>query len=221
MLQVTAFTFNPFGVQTYVLHDSATLEAAVIDPGCCSAAEWQALRTYVAEGGLSVRHVLLTHCHLDHVAGSGLCVREYGVGLAGPLDDQLALPTVHEQAFLFGLDEAFAALPEPPAAIVRPLAHGDSLTLGAHRIDVIDVPGHSPHGLCYYAASEGVLFAGDVLFCGSIGRTDFGARFGCSHRALVEGIAQRLLSLPPDVRVLPGHGPQTTIGREAASNPYL
>ena len=216
MLGLLRFTFNAFGENTYVVYDAATLAAAIVDPGCSDEREWAALRDEVRRLGLKVEYILLTHSHMDHVLGTGYCTAEYGIGASGSLADQLALPAPQEQAFLFGIE-----CDTRPASIVNDLAHGATFAIGGLRTEVIDVPGHSPHGLCYYMPDERVVFSGDVLFAGSIGRTDFGPRFGCDGRALVEGITTRLLTLPPDVAVFPGHGPQTTIGQEATSNPYL
>lgn len=216
MIQVTTFVCNAFGENTYVVGDTDARQCAIIDPGCSHAAEWAAVRDYVAGRQWEVRYILLTHSHIDHFMGSGYCTREYGIGVSGSLDDQLRLPDPVVQARLFGI-----ALTTEPAPIVHALSEGDRLTLGTHTIEVIDVPGHSPHGLCYYVADSGMLFSGDVLFCESVGRADFGDAFGCNGRALIEGIVGKLMVLPPDVVVWPGHGPQTTIGHESRSNPYF
>lgn len=216
MIEIQTFVCNSFWENTYLVYDSGSKEAALIDPGCSNEAEWGAVRDFIAWEKVRMKFVLLTHGHVDHIMGSEWPVKEYGVDVCGSLDEMYRLPSAEIQARMFGLN-----LSVYPASVTHDLKEGDSLMLGDCRIDVIDVPGHSPHGLCFHLVEAGMLFSGDVLFAGGIGRSDFGTAFGCDGRALVKGIIGKLLVLPAATRVFPGHGPSTTIGAESAGNPYL
>jgi glyoxylase-like metal-dependent hydrolase (beta-lactamase superfamily II) len=216
-MKVVQFTFNLFQEQCYVVWDEETLDAVVIDPGCGIEIEWNSLKLFVEREELHICHILVTHSHVDHVMGTAWCTKAWHLPVEGSQDDELLLPTPQEQVFLFNLEHQ--EVHHSPIALN--LKEGDVITFGQHRIEVIDVPGHSPHGLCFYLPEERMLFSGDVLFMCSIGRTDFGERFGCSYRALTTGIAQKLFNLPGDVAVYPGHGPQTSIENEMKYNPYV
>lgn len=215
-MEVRTFTCNPFWENTYVCYDPDSREAALIDPGCADESEWAPVAAFIKGEGLSVRHILLTHCHVDHTLGTAFATRAYGIGISGSLDDMLRLPDADVQARLFGI-----ALAARPAAVVTDLHDGDVLSVGDHTVTILDIPGHSPHGLVYYLPDDGIAFTGDVLFEGSIGRSDFGPAFGCDGRALVEGIRTKLLVLPPATVVYPGHGGTTTIAAEISGNPFL
>lgn len=215
-MEVRTFTCNPFWENTYVCFDPESRDAALIDPGCADEGEWTPIATFIAAEGLKVRHILLTHGHVDHTLGTAFATRAYGLGVSGSLDEMLRLPDAETQARLFGVP-----LTARPAAVVHDLRDGDTLIVGDHTIAVIDIPGHSPHGLVYYLPKDGILFTGDVLFEGSVGRSDFGPAFGCDGRALVEGIRTRLFVLPHATLVWPGHGGPTTIGAERANNPFV
>ena len=198
----------------YVAGCPRTREAAVIDPG----ADAQKILSRVEAGALSVRWIIDTHGHADHIAANA--------------DLKAAFPeaclAVHEAdaAYLeqpaLNLSLAFGVpVTSPPAD--RLLHDGDEIAVGSLRFRVIHVPGHTPGGIALYArdSDEGgtpVLFDGDAIFAGSIGRSDFP---GGSHRQLVEAIRERLLILPPETVVYSGHGEPTTIGAEAATNPFL
>lgn len=222
MIQVKFFVCNPFSELCYVAWDEASRHCLVVDPGMCCDAEWQRVLRFIDEHSLTPDLVLITHSHTDHVMGAGYLRRQYpDVPICGSMEDQNHLPPLQLQNQQFGLDI------EPHyAPISRDLREGDVLTLtGAeghdHRIEVIDCPGHSHHGLCYYLPTDGVLFSGDVLFAGSVGRSDFGPEMGGNGRLLLEGIAQKLFALPDDVHVYPGHGMPTTIAYERVCNPYV
>lgn len=216
MVDVQVFVCNSFWENTYLVYDTDTKEAALIDPGCCNEAEWRTVRETIVRLGLHMKYLLLTHGHVDHILGTEWPVKEYGLEVCGSVDEMNRLPSAEMQARLFGIH-----LQCRPAPVVRDLKEGDRLMLGDFRVEIIDVPGHSPHGLCYYLPEAGILFSGDVLFAGGIGRSDFGAAFGCNGRRLVEGIVDKLLVLPSATQVFPGHGASTTVGAESTGNPYL
>lgn len=216
MIEIQTFVCNSFWENTYLVYDTETKEAVLIDPGCSNEAEWIPIKTTIVRLGLQMKHLLLTHGHVDHILGTEWPVKEYDMAVCGSVDEMKRLPSAEIQAQLFGL-----RLQSRPVAVTGDLKEGDRLTLGNFRLEIIDVPGHSPHGLCYYLPEAGILFSGDVLFAGGIGRSDFGTAFGCDGRALVEGIIGKLLTLPSATQVFPGHGASTTIGAESANNPYL
>lgn len=156
--------------------------------------------------------LLNTHGHLDHIFGVNRGRSAWGVSLYLHADDVGLLLHASAQAQLFGLemDEVL-----PPEEVLH---DGQVLSLNGYSIEVLHTPGHSPGGVCFYVREAGLLFSGDTLFQGSIGRTDLqGGDFG----VLIQSIQQQLLVLPDDTVVLPGHGPQTTIGQERRSNPFL
>lgn len=167
----------------------------------------------IEESGLTPEALLLTHAHSDHIAGiRELLVRYPGtpIWIASQEEAWLADPELNLSAYLG------VGVTAPPAG--RLLAEGDTLTLGGTSWRVLHTPGHSPGGLTFVCDEHSIAFVGDSLFAGSIGRTDFP---GSSHELLVESIRTKLYTLPDETRVLPGHGPETTIGREKRTNPFV
>jgi len=222
MLCIETFVCNPFSEQCYIVWDDVTRLAFAVDPGMASDFEWLRVKHYIEEKELQLQFVLLTHGHADHCMGSDYLSRAYHQPICGSMAEEQQMPSVRIQSNAFGLEGPLNWHP-----IDKNLLEGDVLWLGeengenSHRIEVIDCPGHSFHGLCFYLPQDQVLFSGDVLFCGSIGRADFGQIMGCNGPLLIQGIVQKLLTLPADVLVYPGHGPSTTIGYEATNNPYI
>lgn len=213
MLSIKQFIFNPFGESTYVVSDGDSREAIVVDPGMTDVAERERFDCYVADNGLKLTGVVNTHMHLDHCFGANYVKDRYGVPVrAHKADAPLGL-ALAEQGRRFGLGGLGDAV-----VIDAPLADGDRIALGKDFLEVIHVPGHSPGGIALYSPTGKFVIAGDSLFQGSIGRTDLE---GGDHATLVRSVTERLLSLPDDTLVLPGHGPATTIGDERRSNPFL
>ena len=219
-MRVKFFCCNPFQELCYVAWDEATRHAMAVDPGMCCDAEWNKVHRFLLDNELTLDGVLITHNHADHIMGTGYITRQYpGVPVYGSMEDQNHLPSVAQQNVMFGIDVEHHYAP-----ISHNLMEGDELSLGnaaegpssVHRIQVLDCPGHSHHGLCYYFVDDQILFSGDVLFAGSVGRSDFGPMMGCNGPLLIDGIRRKLLTLPADVRVYPGHGMNTTIGYERA-----
>ena len=215
-MKVKQFIFNPFQVNCYLLADESTKECVLIDAGMSNQRELRAVTDFIGQEKLTLKAVWLTHCHLDHVMGTGLLANAVDAPIGGPVEDSLGLPDAESQARMFGL-----MLSNEVAPLAKNIKEGDVLKVGETDVQVLDIPGHSYHGLCYYLPTEKVIFTGDVLFYCSIGRSDFGPHYGCDGEALVDGIRCKLMSLPPETVVYPGHGPATTIGQEIKCNPYF
>lgn len=212
-MKIIRFVFNMFGENTYIVFDETTREAAVIDPGMLREAEEEAISRYIDDNKLQLKHIVNTHLHLDHVFGVNYLKNRYGVKLAAGESDEPLLARLNASARRFGIQHDFDAV----MLDVR-LKAGERIYLGKEYLEVIPVAGHSRGGLALYAPEDKVVFTGDSLFEGSIGRTDLP---GGDHATLIKEIRKNLLTLPDDTMVLPGHGNATTIGREKAGNPYL
>ena len=197
---------GPIAVNCYILADKGTKEAAVIDPGD----EADAILLTMAKMKVRAKYVLLTHAHVDHVAALKSIVQTMGAQLLMHKADSLMLKTAPAQALAFGLKISI-----PPKAD-RYVDDGDEIELGAMKIKVLHTPGHSGGCVCY--AVDGMLFVGDTLFAGSIGRTDLP---GGSYEDLIEGVRTKLFAYDDKTMVYPGHGPETTIGNEKKYNPFF
>lgn len=191
----------------YILGCAETKAGVVIDPGD----EAERILAEVKKAGLTLTYILNTHAHFDHIMANGPLVKATGAALGlHPLD----LPLLKAQggAPLFGFDAPASPI---PSLLLR---DGDTLTFGRRTLQVLHTPGHTPGHVCFYAATEGVIFDGDVLFADGIGRTDLP---GGDYETLMTSINDRLMVLPDETVVYSGHGPTTTIGRERAGNPWL
>jgi len=217
-LKVESFVCNPFQERCYIVWDEPSRECLIIDPGISSSYEKRRIFDYIDSNHLVPTRILITHSHTDHVMGTGYLRRQYpDAFIYGSIEDQDRLPSVTLQNQLFGLDIETNWNP-----INKNLLDGDEFVFAQdHTVLVIDCPGHSHHGLCYYFPDDDILFSGDVLFCMSVGRSDFGEAMGGNGPLLIESIIKKLLVLPASVHVYPGHGPETTISTEATYNPYI
>ena len=204
---------NPFQENTYVVWDEVSKAAAIVDCGALFPQEEERIEAFVSDNNLKVKYVLNTHLHLDHCFGNAWAAERYGVLPMAHEDDETLLARMGEQARMFGLP--FEVRTEKLGGYLK---DGDVLKLGDNEIRVIHTPGHSRGGLCFYIPAAGWLVSGDSLFEGSIGRTDLE---GGSYATLIKSITERLLILPEETVVYPGHGAYTTIGEEKRSNPFL
>lgn len=212
-MKVSRFVFNPFGINTLVVWDPVSREAAIVDPGMCDMRETEAIDSFIERNSLKVTNLINTHLHIDHVMGNAHVKSRYGVENQAHPDDAFLGARCDEQARRFGLRNAVG-----PVGIDKPLSDGDKIKIGDEYLEVLSVPGHSPGSVALYSPSDGFVISGDALFQNSIGRTDLP---GGSQKVLVDAVRRKLLSLPDSTVVIPGHGPETTIGNEKWFNPYL
>jgi hydroxyacylglutathione hydrolase len=212
MIKLEKLTFNPFQENTYLLYDE-TGECLIIDPGCMDLQEQQRLASTIMAKQLKPVMLIHTHLHLDHVFGSKFVANNWELPVLAHKADEFFIPITKEYALKFGIQ-----VNENPPALTGYLSEGDEVGFGKSSVKVIHVPGHSPGGVCFYAAEEKILVAGDILFAGSVGRTDLAMG---DYDALIDNIKAKLLILPDDTVVYPGHGPSTTIGQEKLSNGFL
>lgn len=219
-MKIETIPCNNFGELCYVA--SYDFGCFIVDPGMADEEEWGKVKRYLDTNGLKPTHVLITHCHADHCLGSGFVKRDYPeVKVCGSMEEERLLPPIVVQARAFGLP--WETMNWTPINMNINEAIEDqklSEELGTE-VHVLDCPGHSFHGLCYYMPEHKVLFSGDVLFYCSVGRSDFGPEMGGNGPLLAKGIVEKLFALPHDVKVYPGHGPYTTIGTEVNNNPYV
>lgn len=211
MLTIKQFTFSPVQENTYILFNEDK-ECIIIDPGCYSSQERNQLKDYVVEHGLLPKYLLNTHCHLDHIFGNRFVASTFGLVLhihpneekvlsMGPtFGDMWGLPFQNYEGDLVFLKE------------------GDTIQLGNDLLEILEAPGHSPGSICFYNSKQQFIIGGDVLFNGSIGRTDLPMG---DFDTLINSIRTKLWPLPDEVVVYSGHGSTTTIGKEKRSNPFL
>jgi glyoxylase-like metal-dependent hydrolase (beta-lactamase superfamily II) len=209
MLNYLTVPVTPFAQNCSLVWDDQTKQAAVIDPG----GELDRLLQEVKRLGLKLEQIWLTHAHIDHAGGTGELARRLGLPIIGPHPgDQFWIDGLPQQSAMFG----FA--PAEPFTPTRWLHDGDTVTLGAHTLDVRHCPGHTPGHVVFHSPELKRAFVGDVLFAGSIGRTDFPQG---DHDTLIASITQRLWPMGDDTVFIPGHGPESTFGRERRTNPYV
>ena len=210
MLKVQSFVFNAFQENTYVLFDE-TNECIVIDPGCSDEDENNILRSFIEKNKLTVKLLLNTHCHIDHVLGNYFIKEKYKVPFLMHEADLPVLKSVKVYAPSYGIFQYTEAEPD------KFLKEGDVIRFGNQSLKVLFVPGHAPGHVAFYDETNQIVIGGDVLFYNSIGRTDLP---GGNYDQLIDSIHRKLFTLPDDVTVYPGHGPETTIGIEKKTNPF-
>lgn len=208
-LQIQVIPVTPFQQNAALLWDDVSREAVLTDVG----GESERLLSAVSQHQLKLQAIWLTHGHLDHASGVADLTEQQSVPVLGPhQSDDYWLQALPEITANYGFPVS------KPLTPTRWLEDGDELSVGEHKFIVYHIPGHTPGHVVFYNQANNLLIAGDVLFRESIGRTDFP---GGNHADLIHGIQSKLLTLPDSTRVLPGHGPMTTIGHEKLHNPYL
>ena len=208
-MEIKTFYFNPLRECCYLAWDD-TRECVIIDPGNYGERELQRIKDFVAEHQLKPVKILLTHGHFDHVLGLEDVHRTWQ--LEAWLHDQDILVRSSEWCIQLGLSW------QPFTGMIHDIADGDTITFGNTTLQVLATPGHTPGGVCFLNEKDGIVFTGDTLFAGSIGRTDHD---GGDYEQLIHSIEHKLMPLDGDVMVLPGHGPASSIGYERATNPFL
>jgi hydroxyacylglutathione hydrolase len=211
MAKVQSFVNNPYQENTYILFDESG-QCAIIDPGMYTAAEQNAVVSFISQNNLKPVLLLNTHCHIDHVLGNKFVLDQYGLKPRFHKGESEVLEAVVAYAPMMGIRYEVSPLPD------EYLPETGTVSFGNTTLKLIFAPGHSPAHLCFYDENANYLIGGDVLFRSSIGRTDLP---GGSFVQLVDNIEQKLFTLPDSCTVYPGHGPETTIGYEKQTNPFL
>lgn len=211
MLYLKSFCFNPFQENTYLLYNDEK-EAFIIDPGNYTASENQQVKAFVEEKQLHLSRLLLTHGHIDHILGNKFIFETYGLLPEMHKADLFLIDRMLHSAAMYGINC------DPSPSPVSFLSEGDVLLLGDYEFECIYVPGHSPGSLAFYNKANKLLIGGDVLFRGSIGRTDLP---GGDHETLIRSVKEKIFPLGDDISVYSGHGPVTLTGVEKDINPYL
>jgi glyoxylase-like metal-dependent hydrolase (beta-lactamase superfamily II) len=208
-LRVAVVPVTPFQQNCSVLWDPATMKGAIVDPG----GELDAVLAVLEREGITLEKILLTHAHVDHAGATAELQRRTGVPIEGPHEgDRFWIEGLAEQARMFGIASEGAFEPD------RWLVDGDRVALGSLELEVHHCPGHTPGHVVFFHEPGRIAIVGDVLFAGSIGRTDFPRG---DYDTLVRSIRERLFPLGDDVRFLPGHGPMSTFGEERRNNPFV
>lgn len=206
-MKIQTFVTGIIGTNTYVAYNEETKEGVLVDPAACP----KKLMDFIGSENLNIKAILLTHGHFDHIMGIDDFRKVYDIPVyAGENEAALLMDAHWNQSDIYTNGYTFS-----DAVYVK---DGDELQIAGYDIRVFFTPGHTPGGVCYYFAGEGILFSGDTLFHHSVGRTDFE---GGSMSDLIRGIEEKLLPLPDTTKVLPGHMDATTIGEEKKYNPFL
>ena len=211
MLSVKSFTFNPVAENTYVLYNEGKL-CCIIDPGCYFPEERDGLKTDIEKTGLNPVLLLNTHCHLDHVFGNRFVHETWGLDLHIHEKEKPVLDFAPQSGLMWQLPF------DPYNGPLVYLKEEEIIKIGTDELKVLFTPGHSPGSVSFYSEEGGFVIGGDVLFNGSIGRTDLP---GGDFKTLVQSIQTRFFTLPDDTKVYSGHGTMTTIGFEKMNNPFV
>lgn len=212
MLNIQRFQCNMLGENCYVINDE-TQECVIIDCGAFFEEERKAIIEYITSNSLYPKHLLVTHGHVDHNFGNDTIFRHFGLQPEISEADGDALLHLKEQASaMFGID-----IDNNYPPVGHYFEPNEKPSFGNHQLNIIATAGHTPGGVCFYSEDERVLFSGDTIFKGSIGRTDF---LGGNRFMMIQSL-RHLAQLPDDTKVLSGHGESTTIGYELATNPYM
>ena len=211
MITIKSFIFNPFQENTYVLSDD-TNSCIIIDPGMSSDEEEKKITDYISDHKLNPQAMINTHCHVDHALGCNRVKKLYKIPFSAHESEKVLIENALSFAEFFGM-----TIEQPPQPD-NTISDKDKILFGESELEIFHIPGHSPGSLVFYSKPDKLAITGDVLFRGSIGRTDLP---GGNHSLLIEGIKSKLLSLPKETVIYPGHGRSTTVGNEYDTNPFL
>jgi len=211
MLKIKSFIFSPIQENTYILYNEFK-QCIIIDPGCYFEEEKETLKKFISQNDLAPTLLLNTHCHLDHVFGNKMIAETFQLTLHINEKEKAILSFATTSGLMYNLPF------DNYTGDFILLNEGDKVLLGEDELLVIEAPGHSPGSICFYCAKQNFIISGDVLFKGSIGRTDLPMG---DHQTLLDNIKNKLMALPGDTVVYSGHGTTTTIGEEKTSNPFL
>ncbi len=211
MISIHKFTFNPFQENTYLLYDESG-SCIIVDPGCYDSSEESEVKEFLADHNLKLDLLVNTHAHIDHILGNDFIHREFDLKPILHKEDLPILKTLVNYGEAFGIK--VGPSPEP----VKYMEDGDEIKFGNSTLKVKHVPGHSPGHVVLISEEQKFIIGGDVLFLGSIGRTDLPLG---DHDTLIRNIHDKLMSMDEDYEVHPGHGPSTNIGYEKKNNPFL
>lgn len=211
MTKIKTFVFNPFQENTFLVYDE-TNECIIIDAGCNEEHEFNAIDKFIEENNLIVQSIVNTHCHIDHIMGNAYLVNKYKVPSIAHREDMPLIERSNDMALAFGFK-----VEEPPIPN-RFVNEGEKIVFGNTELEVKHVPGHSPGSIALYCQKENFVIVGDVLFSGSIGRTDLP---GGDYDTLIASINNKLFTLPDSTKVYPGHGEKTTVAHEKSTNPFF
>ena len=211
MLEIKTFTFNAFQENTYLLYNNDK-DAIVFDPGCSNINEQKSFSDFITSNNLKLRRLINTHCHIDHVSGNQFVADTYKLELEA---SQIEIPILESCT---AVSKMYGIPYNGSPAITKFIKEGDIIELGESSLEVLLCPGHSPGSLCFYNRESKLVIGGDVLFFGSIGRTDLP---GGDHNTLLNSIREKIFTLPDDTLVYPGHGQPTYVGYEKKTNPFL
>jgi len=209
MIDVRIVPVTPFEQNCSIIWCDKTRKAAVVDPG----GDLDRILAAAKALGVTIEKILITHGHIDHAGGAAKLARELGVPIEGPQEeDRFWIDGMAQQSKMFGFPDVETFTPD------RWLHDGDTVTVGEQTLNVIHTPGHTPGHVVFVHPESRLALVGDVLFAGSIGRTDFPRG---DHQTLINSIRTKLFPLGDDITFVPGHGPTSTFGEERESNPFV
>lgn len=212
MLKIKLFTFNVFSENTIIIWDDKSGDAAIVDPGTSSSTEENELLSFISSKDLRIKYLINTHCHIDHILGCSFVKEKFNPVYYAPELDLPLLDNAQQQAQMFDLD-----IDQPPIPD-KLITEQTEIMIGESKLQFLFTPGHTPGEFCIYIEEEKICVTGDVLFKESIGRTDL---WGGNYETLLNSIHEKLILLPDDVVIYPGHGEPSTIGYEKQNNPFL
>ncbi len=211
MIRIKKFTFNPFQENSYLLSNDKN-ECIVVDPGCFNSDEENELSNYIDSENLTPTHLINTHFHIDHVLGNHFVSDKYNLPVTAYLSEIDMVSMAERSADLYSIP--YKSSPKP----TKFLNEGDTIDFDGSELKILFIPGHAPDHIVLLCDDEDFMIGGDVLFKGSIGRTDLP---GGNHHDLIENIEKKIFTLKDSIKIYSGHGPETTVGIEKRTNPFF